>query len=309
MTGFLRNVFGSDKANDAQVLATQQATAGDQAALDYLKQREALPTAMRDEALAALHHFYTLPDQPGAPMDFRDPKGQQALIDEAMSSPLYAAIMGTKQGAVDELARYASATGGLRSGNAQSAFAKEGQRISEEALLKSYLAAQEQDRFALGREDIERDYLTNRDDYGRALNLSGLSGLAGLQDNSAGIAQLMSNMGHTQAQGTLGQAQTQTAATNNVFQTLLGGATAAGALGWQPFSDIRLKTNIQPLGKFGDLDWYEWDWNDTAQNELGLSGKARGVMAHQVFLSHPQSVHVDKTGYLVVDYSAIPELH
>lgn len=203
MTGWLRNVFGADKANDAQIKATSQAVAGQQEALDYLKQREQLPMQIRDEALTGLRDFYQVPGQP---------KTQQDLIAEAMSSPLYAAIMGTQRAGEGAILRNASATGGLRSGTSQGALTDFGQQTANRALLESFGQAQQ------------------RDDYGRALNLTGLSGLAGLQGNDQAIAGLTAGIGQTRAQGTLGQAQTQTAATGNAINTLLGiGKIVAGA--------------------------------------------------------------------------------
>lgn len=274
MTGWLRNVFGADKANDAQVAATEAALAGDQQALDYLKQREQLPMQLRDEALQGLAGFYEVPGQP---------KSQDQLIQEAMSSPLYGAIMGTKQDAVDEQARYASATGGLRSGNAQVAFGREAQRISNDALLESFNQVQK------------------RDDYSRALNLGGLGALAGLESNDAAIASIMSDMGSTKAQGILGQGQTQTSATNNAFNTLIGLGQVAAA-----FSDIRLKENIRAIGYKDGFWWYGWDWNDEAAT-LGLEGSAVGLLAHEVFEVNPDAVEAEK-GYLKVRYDML-EVH
>lgn len=308
MTGWLRNTFGADKANDAQVSATNTAAnAATEAAkiqadsqreaLDYLKEREALPMGIRDEALQGLAGFYQVPGQP---------KDQNALIQEAMNSPLYAAIMGTQGAGEQAILRNASATGGLRSGTTNGTLTDFGQQTANRALLESFDQAQ------------------RRDDYGRALNLTGLSGLAGLTGNDNAIANLMSaiggtegqgvlNAGNARAQGTIAQANTQTSALNNALQTILGvGQVAAGF--YNPttgsFSDIRLKTDIQYLGEHGGFPWYAWKWNDEAKDKLGLEGMSLGVLAHQVYNTHPHAIG-EKDGYLTVDYSKLnlPEIH
>lgn len=198
MTGWLRNVFGADKAEDAQRLATQQSVSGQTDALNYLKEREAVPNEVRDTALKGLLQYF---QGAGAP------KAQDELVQEALASPLYKQLMGTKQGALDAVARYASATGKLRSGNAVGALAREGQRVDENALTTAFNAVQ-------GNQNQ---------------NLAGLLSLSGTPVNNQGIANGIAGIGNTQAQGTIAQANTQTGATNNVFGTLLG----LGSLGIQ----------------------------------------------------------------------------
>lgn len=205
MTGWLRNRFGADKANDAQLAATGQAVAGQKEALDYLKSREEVPMGIRDEALKGLAGFYEVPGQA---------KSQDMLLEEALNSPLYKAIMGTQGAGESAILRHASMTGGVRGGNTQGALTDFGQQTANRALLESFNEVQE------------------RDDYGRALNLTGVAGLAGLQGNDNAIANLTAGIGRTKAEGTLGGAQTQLTATNDAFKTLLGfGQMAAGA-GW-----------------------------------------------------------------------------
>lgn len=322
MTGWLRNVFGSDKANDAQVAATQQAVAGQDDALAFLREQSAVPNQVRDEALRGLSDFYQVPGDPasfeelkaqGLPLydmltNVGRGKTQEQLIQEAMNSPLYSSIMGTTDDALSGIARYQSATGGLRSGGAKAAFGRESQRISQDALLRSFADARE-------RDDVERnlrlnaaggafDWASGQDSSERALHLGGLTGLAGLTGNEGAIASLLANRGMTQAQGTLGQAQTQASATNNIFQGLLGFGQLGANAGW--WSDIRLKTNIRPLGNKHGLNWYCWDWKPEAA-ELGLEGEASGVLAHEIYQTHPEAVGL-VDGLLVVDYNKlIPE--
>lgn len=271
MTGWLRNAFGADKAADAQREATTQAVDAQQRALDYLMQREEIPSQIRDQALTDLAGFYQVPAQM---------KTQEELIAEAKASPLYGAIMGNLDLGIDEILRTSSATGQLRSGAPKRAIADTTTRLANEALLQSFGQAQA------------------RDDYSRGLNLQGLQGLAGLGTNQNAIAGAMQGIGATQAQGTIGQAQTQTSALNNAFNTLLGVGQLAAS-----FSDIRLKTNIRYLGDAGGLSWYRWTWNDKAA-ELGLEGDQIGVLAHQVAERFPDAISVDQ-GYLKVDYDRL----
>jgi hypothetical protein len=192
--------------SDASLKAAEIAAQSQKEALDYYKQQMELPTQYRDQALSGLSSYYKTP---GAP------KTQQQLIAEAQNSPLYASIMGTQQSAVDGLARYASATGGLRSGNANVAFSREAQNVSQDALLQSYNQAQENDR------------------YNSSMNLAGLSGLAGIDTGAGNIAGMMAGIGNTQAQGVYGagtaQSQGQVAAaqarqqgTQNNMNNILG---------------------------------------------------------------------------------------
>jgi hypothetical protein len=188
----------SKAAKDAANASTQAAetqAGSEQAALDYLKQTNELPMQLRDQALTGLGSYYQVP---GAP------KTQEQLIAEAQNSPLYHAIQGTKQSAVDEMARYQSATGGLRSGGANVAFAREAQRISQDALLQSFNQAQ------------------GNDQYERALQLQGLSGLAGLETGENGIANLTAQIGATRGQGQVAAAQARQQGTQNSMNNLLG---------------------------------------------------------------------------------------
>jgi hypothetical protein len=65
------------------------------------------------------------------------------------------------------------------------------------------------------------------------------------------------------------------------------------------FSDARLKRNIKLVGRTkGGNNWYAWDWKDG-------SGSSDGVIAQELALAAPHAVHVDASGYLMVDYSKV----
>lgn len=69
------------------------------------------------------------------------------------------------------------------------------------------------------------------------------------------------------------------------------------------FSDIRLKDNIRHIGKRGGHNWYAWTWKPEA-HELGLAGDDEGVLAHEVYETHPGAVTTNH-GLLLVDYSKL----
>ena len=78
---------------------------------------------------------------------------------------------------------------------------------------------------------------------------------------------------------------------NNMIGGLfrLGGSAIAG-------SDIRLKSNIKPLGKRGAYNWYEYD----------IEGRReQGVMAQEVLEIKPEAVLVMDNGYYAVDYARL----
>ena len=132
--------------------------------------------------------------------------------------------------------------------------------------------------------------------------LQGLQGLASLPSNAAMIAQGTAGIGQTLAQGQIAGSQAKIQAQNIGMDQLMGvanlGMQAAGA-----FSDIRLKENIQLIGKVGGHNWYKWDWNKEAEN-LALYGESQGVMAHEVYDIQPGIVgHRD--GYITVNYHDI----
>jgi LAS superfamily LD-carboxypeptidase LdcB len=129
--------------------------------LEYLKEVNALPTELRNEALTQL----------GGMSGIGDKNTQQEILDRAKASPFYKEMIAEGE---EGVLRGASATGGLRSGNVQSALFNE----RRQALQSAY-----------GSE------------------VSNLRGLAGLSTGQNQIAQTMGNIGATQAGGIYGAAQ------------------------------------------------------------------------------------------------------
>ena len=65
-----------------------------------------------------------------------------------------------------------------------------------------------------------------------------------------------------------------------------------------------LKENIELIGTKNGFNIYTWDWNELANEELGLTGSSEGVMADEVNEVMPEAVEY-KDGFMHVNYSMI----
>jgi len=81
------------------------------------------------------------------------------------------------------------------------------------------------------------------------------------------------------------------------------GALGGGLLGLLPFSDRRLKKNIEAIGKHPNgLTMYTWEWNDTAK-EAGFDVyPTSGFIAQEAEKIYPEHVFEHESGYLMIDY-------
>lgn len=113
--------------------------------------------------------------------------GQQQIIESVMASPFYESMR--KTGA-ESVGRYASATGGLRSGNAVSAFAESDQNVLQRLVGQ---------------------------------RIQGLSGMASLPSYASEIAGVTSGIGATQGAGILAAAQAQQQGYQGVGSAITGG--------------------------------------------------------------------------------------
>jgi len=245
-------------------------------ALDYLKEREAVPQQVREEALTGLGDYFQVPGEQ---------MGQQELIDQARQSPLYESMMGGKAAGEESILRLAGATGGLRSGNVKEALYDYNVNLENEALLTSFNQGQQ------------------RQDYERQLQLTGLQGLAGTPTNAPVIANQMSGIGQTEAQGIIASNQAGYEKSQQQIQSVNQMAMMAA----QAFSDIRLKDNIEYIGDYNGHNWYAWDWNEDAKH-LGLEGRSDGVMAHEIYEYMPEAIG-ENYGYVTVNYSMLEPAH
>lgn len=151
--------------------------------LDYLKEINRLPQQYKEQALTELAGLYG--EDGGA--------NQQALIDRAKASPLYQQIMGGRAQGEEAVMRNAAVTGGLRSGNVQSAMYDYNTQLANQALTQSY-----------------------------GQQLQGLQGLAGLPTNEGQIGQTMANIGSAKADAIMGAANARQQGTQNIMNLGLG---------------------------------------------------------------------------------------
>ena len=82
------------------------------------------------------------------------------------------------------------------------------------------------------------------------------------------------------------------------------GTVLGGILGGN--SDVRLKTNIDKVATVNGINLYTWDWNEEGQ-KFSNNDMTFGVLAQEVAEVRPSAVFTDSNGYLMVDYSQIPE--
>jgi len=100
------------------------------------------------------------------------------------------------------------------------------------------------------------------------------------------------------------QAQAATPQKPSLFDTLLGGAIQIGAA-YAGASDVRLKENIQPYDTLNGVQFYTWDWNDTAKKIGYDKYPTMGVIAQEVQKTHPDTVIEGPEGYLMVNYGKL----
>lgn len=147
-------------------------------ALDYQMDQESLPSQFREGAMTQLAGLAGLEGGEG---------NQQGLINQAMASPLYAAIMSGQETGDRNIAKNASVTG-MRGGNLSGEMSDYAMQLENKALMDSY----------------------NQ-------QVGNLQGMAGLPSNTNNIANTMSGIGTTQAQGITGAAQARSNAMGNII--------------------------------------------------------------------------------------------
>ena len=286
-------ILASKSAGGAARAGAATQAGAQREALEYLKEREAIPRQVSEAALTKLAGLYGLDGGTGvgkplgggvgglmASEGARETafSGQQELIDSLLSSPLYQSIMGGREAGEEAILRSTSATGGLRSGNVQEALYDYNTQLRNKALLESY----------------------NQ-------QLQGLAGLAGLPSNANQIAERTAGIGQTLGQGQIAAGQAQQVGIQQAMGNMLGvanlGITAYEAGMFSDtgmFSDRRLKNNIEKIGELNGHNWYMWDWNIVA-NKMGLEGKAEGVLADELVNTNPECIGI-LDGFMIVDY-------
>ena len=242
---------GSDAA-DASIAGSQIQAQYQREALDYMKEREAVPQKYREGALDQMAGAYGVEGGTGS---------QQEIIDRSLASPLYGQLMGGKEAGEEAILRNASATGGLRSGNVQSNLYDYNVQLQNQALLQSY----------------------NQ-------QMQGLQGLAQLPSLAPQIAQQTGAIGTTLGQGQIAAGQAQQTGGQMGIGNMMG-MGQLGLQAYDMFSDRRLKKNIKKIGFVKGFNLYSWDWNIVAQ-KMGLTGNTIGCMADEVYTERPDAVGI-----------------
>ena len=176
------SMYAGGQSADAAMEAADTQVEAQMAELQYLKEINELPQAIKEDALTEL-------DQTFNPATGQYEFPQERLIDQARESPLYGSIMGAQASGEEAIMRHASATGGLRSGDTQHALYDYNVQLQNEALLQSYNDQLEQYQYGI----------------------TGLKGLAEIPTNEAQIGATISGIGGTRAAGITAAAQAEQA--------------------------------------------------------------------------------------------------
>jgi len=110
------------------------------------------------------------------------------------------------------------------------------------------------------------------------------------------VANTTTDIGAALAAGQVGAANANSQGGQNLLQL--------GTQIYSAFSDPSLKENIELIGTKNGFNIYTWDWNELANEELGLTGSSEGVMADEVNEVMPEAVEY-KDGFMHVNYSMI----
>lgn len=175
----LTGAGAADAAREGAALTAQ----GQREQLDYLKEINKLPQEYREQALTELAGVYS----------GTDPGKQQEMIDRAKASPLYQEIMSGRAAGEEGVARAASVTGGLRSGNVNDALYKYNTELKNKALTETY-----------------------------GQQMTGLKGLAGLVTKESEIGDIMGGIGDTLGMGRIAAGQAMQSGAENTANLGLG---------------------------------------------------------------------------------------
>ena len=197
------SLYTAKRARESSERAVDQSVAGQEQSLQYQQEVEALPLAFRDAGMNSLGGEY------GLTMDNNGNviSDGSTIQDRAMNSPFYT---GALEAGEDAIGRYASANGRLRGGATPARLG----RNAQNAFMQSY---------------------NNQ--------LQGLSSFARSPLNTAGIANTMSGIGNTYAQGSIAQGQ--------INQGMYGDLANAAGSGLRAFLS-RTPTHTSPANQLTD---------------------------------------------------------
>lgn len=183
VVGVAGSAYAANKGASASRRASRAQSEAQGDSLDYLKEVERLPRALREEALMGLgaEVGYTFDNEGNIVSD------GTTMQERALASPMYT---GAREQGAEAIMRRASATGGLRSGNTQDALYRADSALYQNA-------------------------------YQQQQNL--MAGLSGLPSHASDIAGVITGIGQTQAAGIMGAGQAQQAGIQGIGNAISGG--------------------------------------------------------------------------------------
>lgn len=119
------SLTGADKAAQSAQQGAQISADAQNRALDYLKETERLPQALREGALGVFGGLYGLGDM--SPQD---------ALSKITGSEMYNQVLRSRDAGEEAILRNAAATGGLRSGNVNDALARYSTELEQQAFTQ-----------------------------------------------------------------------------------------------------------------------------------------------------------------------------
>jgi hypothetical protein len=280
-------------ASGAQTRAAEQSIAEQRRQFDAVQQ---LMAPYVQSGTTALSRYNALTGLSGE-------EAQQTLINQITSGAEYGSLV--RQGE-EAILQSASATGGLRGGNTQSALARFRPEILSSLIRDEYsrlggMVSMGQNAAAgVGNAGMQvGQNISNQ--YGQIGQAQAGAALARGQATANMWGNIAGSVGLTAGLGGFGGVPGTPTPSAGPLHTgpMVGGGMLGGGGNIAP-SDIRLKTDIVPAGERNGHAWYTYRyvWDDV--------GTVRGgVMAQEVMATHPEAVLTHPLGFLMVDYSKL----
>jgi hypothetical protein len=299
-------VVGGVLSSNAQKSAAKSASraqqqAADQSIAEQRRQFDAVQQLMApyvQSGTTALSRYNALTGLSGE-------EAQQSMIQQISSGAEYGALVRAGE---EGILQSASATGGLRGGNTQSALAKFRPEILSSLIRDEYsrlgnMASMGQNAAAgLGNAGMQTGQnISNQ--YGQIGQAQAGAALARGQATANMWGNIAGSVGLAAGLGGFGNRPTPTPAGFDQMLTNVQTPVGLGTINTNPYigpSDIRLKADIEPMGERNGLAWYSYRY---VWDEPGT--KREGVMAQEVVHTHPDAVITHPLGFLMVDYSML----
>jgi hypothetical protein len=232
-------------------------------------------------------------------------EAQQSMIQQISSGAEYGALVRAGE---EGILQSASATGGLRGGNTQSALARFRPEILSSLIRDEYsrlgnMASMGQNAAAgVGNAGMQLGQnISNQ--YGQIGQAQAGAALARGQATANMWGNIAGSVGLAAGLGGFGRAPAAPPAGFDAMLTNVNTPVGLGSITTNPSilpSDIRLKADIEPMGERNGLAWYSYRY---VWDEPGT--KREGVMAQEVIETHPDAVITHPLGFLMVDYSKL----